>query len=137
MSIFNPTKIFSKRQLSSKDVLSRRLRELAFFEPGVSITLIDERDDWTATYCYEGGIRSYVEFLNQSRTALHPNPIYISGGKQGLEVELALQWTTAYAENIVFFVNNINTIDGGTHVSGFKGALTRSFNTYLSESSLL
>ena len=128
--------IFQETTVFSKDVLSRRLRELAFLNSGVKIILEDRRIDWKQEYCYEGGIRSFVSFLNQGRTSLHKDPIYIQGGKQGLEVELALQWTSSYSENVVSFVNNINTVDGGTHVSGFKGALTRTFNSYIADKNI-
>ena len=86
---------------------------------------------WCKKYHYEGGIRSYVEFLNQHKTSIHKDVVYIVAENQGVMAEVALQWTTSYNEQIVSFVNNINTIDGGTHVSGLKGALTRTFNNYL------
>ena len=128
--------IFQETIIFSRDVLARRLQELAFLNSGIKISFVDERDGWSADYEYEGGLRSYVLHLNQAKTAIHEEPIFVSGGEQGLEVEVALQWTTAYAENVVSFVNNINTIDGGTHVSGLKAALTRVVNNYISSNNL-
>ena len=127
--------IFQETLVFSRGVLAKRLQELAFLNPGVSIHFKDEREEeiWSKLFHYEGGIKSYIEHLNQSKKSIHNEIIYISGGTQGLEVEVALQWTTSYSENVISFVNNINTIDGGTHVSGLKAALTRSFNSYISE----
>ena len=135
---FPDESIFKETTRFSKDVLEKRLQELAFLNTGVSITIVDERIDYTNRFEYEGGIRSFVSHLNQEKTTLHPTPIYFSGAKDSsddsgsLEVEIALQWTSSYKENIIGFVNNINTIDGGTHISGLKAALTRGFNNYLS-----
>ena len=128
--------IFQETTVFSRDILARRLQELAFLNSGIKISFVDERDGWSADYQYEGGLRSYVLHLNQAKSAIHAEPIFVSGGEQGLEVEVALQWTTAYAENVVSFVNNINTIDGGTHVSGLKAALTRVVNSYISSNNL-
>jgi DNA gyrase subunit B len=136
VQFFPDEDIFQETTSFSKEILSRRLQQLAFLNSGVSIVLEDKREDWSVSYLYEGGIRSYVEFLNKSKTVLHKEPIVILGGLKGLEVEIALQWTTSYTESTISFVNNINTIDGGTHVSGFKAALTRTFNSYLSEKNL-
>ena len=128
--------IFQETTVFSRDILARRLQELAFLNSGIKISFVDERDGWSADYEYEGGLRSYVLHLNQAKSAIHNEPIFVTGGEQGLEVEVALQWTTAYAENVVSFVNNINTIDGGTHVSGLKAALTRVVNSYLSSNNM-
>ncbi|MEC7984648.1 MAG: DNA gyrase subunit B, partial [Myxococcota bacterium] len=130
--------IFKESLNFSKDILAKRLQELAFLNPGVAITIADERVDFSETFMYEGGIRSFVQHINETKNKLHSEPIYFSGKKESssdsgsLEVEIALQWTTAFKESIMAFVNNINTVDGGTHVSGLKSALTRSFNSYLS-----
>ncbi|NOY24925.1 MAG: DNA gyrase subunit B, partial [Oligoflexia bacterium] len=129
--------IFRETVQLSYDVLARRLQELAFLNPSVTISLRDERDDREETWVYAGGIRSFVKHLNEARTALHPDPIYFSGGREGVEAEVALQWTSAYSENVLSFANNINTIEGGTHVSGLKAALTRTVNSYAQQSGLL
>jgi DNA gyrase subunit B len=129
--------IFTETVDFSYDVLAQRLRELAFLNPGITIELRDEREDRENLYRYEGGLRSFVEHLNQSRTALHEPPIFITTARDGVEVEVALQWTTAYAENLFSFVNNINTKEGGTHVSGLKAALTRTINSYAQSNNLL
>jgi len=108
------------------EVLSQRLRELAFLNKGISITLIDKRDDREEEYYYEGGIKSFVEYLNRNKEPLHEQTIYVEGIKDGVSVEVALQ----YHENIFSFANNIDTIEGGTHLVGFKTALTRVLNDY-------
>ena len=128
--------IFQETVVFSRDVLSRRLQELAFLNPGLTIDLNDERDDSKIKYQYEGGIRTFVEHLNKARTALHEKVVYVSGARDGVEVDIAMQWTSSYSETTNSFVNNINTRDGGTHVSGFKAGLTRTVNTYASEMGL-
>ena len=114
------------------EVLEKRLREIAFLTKGLKITLEDKRDEENikkAEFCYEGGLISFVEFLNKNKEKIHPTPIYIE--KTGeVPVEIAIQYTTAYNENIYTFVNNINTVEGGTHLEGFKRALTKVFNDY-------
>lgn len=129
--------IFKETTVFSREVLARRIQELAFLNPGLKITLRDERDDVTEEFMYEGGIRSFVEHLNQARTALHPDVVFVSGERDDVIAEVALQWTSSYSSTILSFVNNINTIDGGTHVSGFKAALTRTINSYANEKGLL
>jgi DNA gyrase subunit B len=115
----------------SFDTLSQRLRELSFLNKGILITIDDERDEKKKhRFQYEGGIASFVEHLNRNKEVLHPRPIMIEGRREGVEVEIALQWNDGYAENIYSFANNINTHDGGTHLVGFKAALTRSLNNY-------
>jgi DNA gyrase subunit B len=113
----------------SFDTLSQRLRELSFLNRGIVITLEDERDGKKHRFQYEGGIASYVEHLNRNKQVLN-KPILIEGTRDDVLIELALQWNDGYAENIYSFANNINTHDGGTHLTGFKGALTRSINAY-------
>src|SRR5262245_27612138 len=121
----------------SFDTLSQRLRELSFLNKGILITLDDERDDKKKhRFQYEGGIASFVEHLNRNKEVLHPRPIMIEGRREGVEVEIALQWNDGYAENIYSFANNINTHDGGTHLVGFKAALTRSLNNYATASGM-
>ena len=132
VQFFPDADIFQETTIFSKDVLARRLQELAFLNPGLKIIFRDERVDWQTDYQYEGGIRSYIEYLNQAKTTLHEEVVYITGKHKDVEVDVAMQWTSSYSSTIMSFVNNINTKDGGTHVSGFKAALTRSINTYLS-----
>lgn len=112
------------------EVLSQRLRELAFLNKGISITLIDKRYDREEEYYYEGGIKSFVEYLNRNKEPLHEQTIYVEGIKDGVSVEVALQYHDGYNENIFSFANNIDTIEGGTHLVGFKTALTRVLNDY-------
>ncbi|MCA9571985.1 MAG: DNA gyrase subunit B, partial [Myxococcales bacterium] len=119
------------------DTLATRLRELAFLNPGVRIVISDERSDVEETFVYEGGIRSFVEYLNTGRQPLHVPPISLSAARDGIEVDFGLQWTTAYQENLFSFVNNINTKEGGTHVSGLKAALTRTLNVYAQANNLV
>src|SRR5690606_4512265 len=129
----DPT-IFTETTEFEYDVLAQRLRELAFLNPGLTITIIDERFEREETFKADGGIVEFVEYLNAGRTPLHAPPIMIRGQRDDIQVEVALQWTTAYAETTYSFVNNINTIEGGTHVSGLKAALTRTLNNYASQS---
>ncbi|MFM2162187.1 MAG: topoisomerase (ATP-hydrolyzing) subunit [Pseudomonadota bacterium] len=129
--------IFTETVEFSYEILSQRMRELAFLNPGVAIRIVDDRDALDETFVYEGGVRSFVEFLNSSREALHTPPLSIRAARDGIEVDLALQWTSSYQETLYSFVNNINTKDGGTHVSGLKAGLTRAVNRYAEQSGLL
>ncbi|MCX6349620.1 MAG: DNA topoisomerase (ATP-hydrolyzing) subunit B [Candidatus Aureabacteria bacterium] len=122
-------KIFGKFDYSY-DIVAKRLRELAFLTQGVRITLSDERTDKSEEFKYKGGISTFVEFLNQNKNVLHKKVLYLKKVKEDVEVEVALQYNDGYAENIYSYANNINTIEGGTHLSGFKSALTRTVNTY-------
>lgn len=119
------------------DVLAQRLRELAFLNKGLQINITDERAEKSQTLLYKGGIISFVEHLNKNKTVIHPSPIYISGEKEGISVEIALQYNDGYAEIIYTFANNINTREGGTHLIGFKSALTRTSNSYGTAASIL
>lgn len=121
----------------SYDVLSQRLREMAFLNRGLKITVLDERVDKRQEFLYKGGIVSFVEHLNKNKTPLHPKPVYISGEKDGIFAEVALQYNDSYAEAIFTFANNINTREGGTHLVGFKSALTRTANSYASSSGIV
>ncbi len=121
----------------SFDILSNRLRELAFLNPGVHISLTDERSDRKADFCYKGGIVSFVEYLNRNKTVLHKKPIYVEGAKEDCQVELALQYNDTYQELVLSFVNSINTTEGGTHLVGFRSALTRVFNNYAASNNIL
>ena len=120
----------------SFDTLAQRLRELAFLNGGVTITIDDERDGKSHNFLYEGGIISFVQYLNQNRTAANEKPIYMRGERDGIDVEIALQWNDGYSETVYTFANNINTHEGGTHLSGFRAALTRTINSYASRSNL-
>ncbi|WJQ02106.1 DNA topoisomerase (ATP-hydrolyzing) subunit B [Geobacillus stearothermophilus] len=123
--------IFTETTEFDYETLAARLRELAFLNRGLKITLTDERvDNRKSEYFYEGGIRSYVRHLNRTREVLHEEPIYIAGERDGIAVEIALQYNDGYTSNIYSFVNNIHTHEGGTHESGFKMALTRIINDY-------
>lgn len=114
------------------EILSQRLRELAFLNKGINITLIDEREEEIKeeSYHYEGGIKSFVSYLNRNKEVLHDDPIYVEGLKDGISVEVSLQYHDGFNENIFTFANNIDTVEGGTHLAGFKTALTRVMNDY-------
>ncbi|AJD31490.1 MULTISPECIES: DNA topoisomerase (ATP-hydrolyzing) subunit B [Clostridium] len=112
------------------DTLAQRLRELAFLNKGIKISLTDERYDKQEMFHYEGGLRSFVLYLNRNKEKLHQQPIYVDKNKDGCIVEIAMQYNDGYAENIFSFANNIDTIEGGTHLAGFKSALTRAINDY-------
>ena len=120
----------------SFDTLAQRLRELAFLNAGVSITLNDERNDKSHEFTYEGGIRSFVEFINRNKTVANSEPIYMQGARDGIDAELALQWNDGYADTVYAFANNINTQEGGTHLSGFRAALTSTINSYANRNNL-
>ena len=120
----------------SFDTLAQRLRELAFLNGGILITLDDERDGKSHRFQYEGGIVSFVDHLNKNKANVNDKPIYMRGSKDGIDAEIALQWNDGYSELIFTFANNINTHEGGTHLSGFRAALTRTINAYAAKSNL-
>ena len=120
----------------SFDTLAHRLRELAFLNAGITITLTDERTGKSRSFQYAGGISSFVEFINKNKTAVNAQPIYMQGARDGIEAEFALQWNDGYADTVYSFANNINTQEGGTHLSGFRSALTRTINAYANTNNL-
>lgn len=136
--VFTPdSQVFGERAFSF-DILSSRLRELAFLNPGLHISIVDEREpEKRHDFFYEGGIVSFVEHLGRAKTPLHNEVIYFSGEKGGTAAEIALQWNEGYVENTYSFANNINTIEGGTHLVGLKAALTRTINSYVGSLGLL
>jgi DNA gyrase subunit B len=135
---FKPdSEIFETTEFSF-DILSKRLRELAFLNKGITISIADERtEDKIHEFCYPGGLVSFIKFLDENKTPLHPEPIYFFQKKEDAEIEIALQYNDSYTENIFSFANNINTVDGGTHLSGFKKGLTRAINNYITQNNLL
>jgi DNA gyrase subunit B len=130
--------IFTETTEYEFDILAHRLRELAFLNRGIMIVAQDKRSEETKRneYHYEGGIKSYVEHLNRSREALHEEPIFVEGEREGISVEIAVQYNDGFASNIYSFANNINTHEGGSHEYGFKTALTRVINDYARKNSL-
>jgi len=133
---FKPDPQIFETTVFSFDTLSQRLRELSFLNRGIMIELRDERDGKSHRFQYEGGIASFVEHLNRNKQVLNDPPMLFEGSREGIEAQLALQWNDGYAENIYSYANNINTHDGGTHLVGFKSALTRSLNAYATASGL-
>ena len=134
---FKPDPEIFEETVYSFDTLKQRLRELAFLNRGLTISLNDERNGESKIYKFDGGIVSFVEHLNKNKDVLHPKPIYINGTKDTTVVEVAIQYNDSYMENMFAFVNNINTQEGGTHLSGFKSALTRTINDYARKMNLL
>ncbi|MDU5743620.1 MAG: ATP-binding protein, partial [Finegoldia magna] len=120
-----------------RNVLAKRFREMAFLNKGVKIEFSDERDGYKELFHYEGGIKSFVEYINKSKKPLDHEVMYIEGEKDTTKVEIAMQYTESYNETIVSFTNNIKTVDGGTHVVGFKSALTRALNDYARNKNIL
>ncbi len=112
------------------DTIQTRLREMAYLNAGLQIEITDERTEKHEVFRYDGGVSEFVLHINKNKTPLHPKPVYLQGEKDSVQVEIALQYTDGYTENIFTFANNINTIEGGTHLVGFKGALTRVLNDY-------
>src|SRR5688500_14335277 len=133
---FKPDTQIFETVVFSFDTLAQRLRELAFLNGGILITLDDERDGKNHKFHYEGGIGSFVQHLNKNKAAVNEKPIYMRGEKDGIDAEIALQWNDGYAETIYSFANNINTHEGGTHLSGFRAALTRTINSYAGRNNL-
>ena len=136
----DPT-IFTQTVEFKFNIIAERMRELAFLNPEVTIELIDDREDdpdlGKEVYHYEGGVRDFVQYLDEARESSMPTPIYIQGEVEGVPVELAMQYNSSYAENVHSYVNNINTREGGTHVSGFRRALTRSLKNYADKNGII
>jgi DNA gyrase subunit B len=133
---FRPdTQIFETVEYSF-DTLAQRLRELAFLNGGILITIDDERDGKNHKFQYDGGIVSFVQHLNKNKASVNDKPIFMKGDKDGIDTEVALQWNDGYSELVFSFANNINTHEGGTHLSGFRSALTRSINSYAAKNNL-
>jgi DNA gyrase subunit B len=133
---FKPDAGIFETVVFSFDTLAQRLRELAFLNGGIVITLDDERDGKSHKFHYDGGIVSFVQHLNKNKAAVNEKPIYMRGERDGIDAEIALQWNDGYAETLYSFANNINTHEGGTHLSGFRSALTRTINFYASKNNL-
>lgn len=121
----------------SYETLSQRLRELAFLNAGVRISIRDDRSEKKNEFFYEGGISSFVEYLNRAKVSIHNPPIYFRGEKEGVDIEVSIQYNDGYDEKLFSFANNINTYEGGTHLSGFKAALTRTMNNYAANNNLM
>mgnify|MGYP001316298138 CR=1 FL=1 len=130
ITFFPDDEIFTETLEFDHEILQSRIRELAFLNKGIELNFIDERLDKNYSYKYDGGIISFVEFLNRNREVINDPPIYVEGNKDDLQVEIALQYNDGYSENIFSYANNIHTHEGGTHESGFKSALTRVINDY-------
>lgn len=143
ITFFPDPEIFTQTVEFKFDVIAERMRELAFLNPQVTIDLIDERDIQDdgeflqETYHYAGGVKDFVAYLDESREPFMDEPIYIEGEMEGVPVELALQYNSSFNENVFSYVNNINTREGGTHISGFRRALTRSFKTYAEKNKII
>jgi DNA gyrase subunit B len=125
--------IFTETLEPKYDIIQNRLRELAFLNKNVKIVLHDERNGAEDEFRYEGGIKQFVEYLNRNRTPVNPEPIFFEGEKDGVQVEVCFQYYTGYSERLYSFVNNIHTREGGTHVTGFRGALTKCINRYATD----
>src|SRR5699024_3726979 len=142
MITFKPDpEIFNQTTEFKFDIIADRMRELAFLNPEITVTLRDEREVEEelreVTFHYEGGVKDFVTYLDENRESLLSEPIYISGEMEMVPVELAISYSLSYSENVLSYVNNINTREGGTHISGFRRALTRSLKSYAEKNNLL
>src|SRR5580658_2856764 len=134
---FHPDPTIFAEHKYNYEILATRLRELAFLNKGLKITLTDERNDKSAEFRFLGGIAEFVKHLNKGKQVLHDSPVYMEGKKDTVEIEIALQYNDSYTENVFAFANTINTVDGGTHLSGFRSAWTRTINNFASSSNML
>jgi DNA gyrase subunit B len=134
---FHPDPTIFDKTVFSYDTLATRLREYAFLNKGLKVTLTDERTEKSAEFRFTGGIAEFVQHINRGKTTLHDSPIYMEGKKGNVEIEIALQYNDTYGENVFAFANTINTVDGGTHLSGFRSALTRTINNFASNAGML
>jgi DNA gyrase subunit B len=130
------SEIFKKIEFKY-DIIASRLRELAFLNQGLTINLKDHRTDKETEFYYKGGLSSFVEYLNENKTPIFKKPVHFQKTKDEVEVEIALQYNDGYSESVYTYVNNINTIEGGTHLTGFRTALTRSINNYATKNNLI
>ena len=136
--IFYPDESIFNERAYSFDVIDERMRELAYLNSGISIKLIDEREEnKSVTHYFEGGLGEFIRHLDEGRRPVFENPIQISGERENMPIELAIRYNDSYNETILTFINNINTIEGGTHLAGFKTALTRSLNQYAQKNNLI
>lgn len=127
---FKPDHLIFEELEFNHDTLEHRIRELAFLNKGIKINLIDQRNDSKKVFQYDGGIISFVKYMNKNKETLHSEPVYMYSKKDDIEVEVSFQYNESYAENVVSFANNINTLEGGSHMSGFKTAMTKVINDY-------
>ncbi len=134
--LFRPDPLIFADINFSDDLLAQRLRELSFLNGGVRVLLEDERSGRKSEFLYEGGIVSFVQYLNRNKNPIHPDPVFLSGARGGIQMEIAFQYNETYNEQLFTFANNINTREGGTHLSGFKAGLTRAINQYMSTAEL-
>ncbi|HXI03031.1 MAG TPA: DNA topoisomerase (ATP-hydrolyzing) subunit B [Candidatus Saccharimonadales bacterium] len=133
---FKPDATIFETTSFSFDILSQRFRELAFLNPGLKIDLSDERSGKSLSFHYEGGISDFIRYLNRGRAVLHPDPVHVTAQKETVFVDMAFQYNDGYSESVFAFANSVNTVEGGTHLSGFRSALTRCINSYAAKNGM-